>query len=269
MSFAFKRTWGPEPKYPNVLSFKPEDEKIYVLAGPCSVESKEQINLIAEHVAKYGATHLRGGVYRAGTYPGKNFGFVDFKLIEEFHAAANRNGLQNVVEILDYSNGIINDISFFADCFQVGCRQMQNYKLLRLLGGMNRPIFLKRNPGSTIDELLGAAEHILSEGCKELILIERGSATNANHVRWDLSISMIPAVKTITKIPILVDASHGTGRRDLVGPMTLAGIAAGADGCLIETHPNPELSLSDSDQAVSLEYCKNILQKVYQLKGTL
>jgi 3-deoxy-7-phosphoheptulonate synthase len=268
MSFMFKRTWGPDPKYPLVLTHQ-QEEKFYLLAGPCSVESKEQINAIAEHVAKTGATHLRGGIFRAGTYPGKNFGYIQHDLVEAYYCAAKQNGLVNVVEVLDMSPDAINRIDPYADCFQVGCRQMQNYNLLRFVGSSGKPVFLKRHPGSTMDEFLGAAEHVLTAGCKELILIERGSSTHLNHVRWDLSISIIPTIKGITKLPVIVDGSHGTGRRDLVAPMTLAGIAAGADGCLIETHMNPDLSISDADQAISLEDFKKLSDSIKRVRFAL
>ena len=250
-NFSMRRQWGPFVKYERVWAYEPPKNNFTVIAGPCSVENIDQINSIAKYVGESGATHLRGGVFRAGTYPGANFGWIGMDLIAAYQKAANDNGLKNIIELLDYRD--IDTISKYADCFQVGCRQMQNYSLLRAVGASGKPVFLKRHPGSTIDEFLGAAEHVLVAGCKELYLIERGSSGIGQHVRWDLSISMIPAVQAITKIPILCDASHGTGRRDLVRPMTLAGVAAGADGILVETHIDPENSLSDADQAISKE----------------
>lgn len=263
-SFAKRRTWGPKPNYPLVESYSPPrlQHPFFVLAGPCSVESEEQIRHVAKVVGSYGATHLRGGVFRAGTYPGKNFGMVDDGLLNVFQKAAHEFGMLNVIEVLDYSDEALEKVSRYADCLQVGCRQMQNYTLLRKVGRMGRQVFLKRHPGATIDEWLGAAEHLLTAGNCEPILVERGSATNATHVRWDLSISMIPAVQALTRIPILVDGSHGTGRRDLVEPMTLAGIAAGANGLLVETHPDPEKSLSDADQALSLDAFMSLMDQV-------
>ena len=265
MSFAFQRSWGPKPSYPKVLEYKPDEECFYKIAGPCSVESKEQIFQVAEVVSKYGATHLRGGFFRAGTYPGKTFGFVPEELIAAYQEAAHTYGLKNIIEVLDYSSESLNLVLKYADCLQVGARSMQNYSLLRKLGATRKTIFLKRNPGSTLDEWLGAAEHLLMGGPCQPVLIERGGKVGLDHVRWDLSISMIPAVKAITRMPILVDGSHGTGRRDLVEPMTLAGIAAGADGYLVETHPNPELSLSDKDQAISLEAYAKLTRKIKYL----
>jgi 3-deoxy-7-phosphoheptulonate synthase len=265
--FAMRRTWGPNPKYLRVLNYEPPSTDFILISGPCSVESKEQIHRTAKHVAACGATHLRGGVFRAGTYPGANFGWVDNDLLDSYYYATRANGLKNIIEILDYRD--IGKMGQYCAAFQVGCRQMQNYTLLRELGRSGFPIFLKRHPGSTLDEWLGAAEHVLSEGCKELYLIERGSSTHANHVRWDLSISMIPAIKAITKIPVIVDGSHGTGRRDLVAPMTLAGVAGGAGGCLVETHPDPEKSLSDSDQALSFDEFKHLVMKINRVREVI
>jgi len=267
--FAMRRSFGPSPSYTQVLNYKHPNNNFVVISGPCSVESKEQIETIAKHVSINGATHLRGGVFRAGTYPGENFGWIDLDLIKAYQDSAHRWGLKNIIEILDYSNSSLETYLGYADCFQVGCRQMQNYKLLRLIASYKKPVFLKRHPGSKLDEFLGAAEHLLVGGCKELYLIERGSVSHVNHVRWDLSISMIPAIKEITNIPILVDASHGTGRRDLVEPMTLAGVAAGADGCLIETHPFPSSSLSDADQALGFKEYEQLMRKIRLIKKAL
>jgi 3-deoxy-7-phosphoheptulonate synthase len=265
--FAKRRQWGPTPKYPLVEAYEPPNDDFILIAGPCSVESREQISKVAEYVAAEGATHLRGGVFRAGTYPGENFGWIDPALIKAYWFAAKLNGLKNIIELLDYRD--VEDIGQYAECFQVGCRQMQNYTLLREVGRSGKPVFLKRHPGSTLDEFLGSAEHVLKAGCKELYLIERGSATNATHVRWDLSLSIVPAIKAISKIPVIVDGSHGTGRRDLVEPMTLAGVAAGASGVLIETHPIPEKSLSDADQAISKDDFISLIRKIKKVREVL
>ncbi len=266
--FAMRRTWGPNPRYENVLNYIPDprNDDFIIISGPCSVESREQIEETAHIVSMVGATHLRGGVYRAGTYPGKNFG-LQMGLLSAYKTAARIYGLQNIVEVLDYR--IMETLDQFASCYQVGCRQMQNYDLLREVGRSGKPVFLKRHPGASIDEFLGAAEYVLQAGCKEIYLIERGSSTNARHVRWDLSISMIPAVQAITKIPIIVDGSHGTGRRDLVAPMTLAGVAAGANGILVETHPDPANSLSDADQAISFVQLEDLINKVEAIREAI
>lgn len=267
--FSFKRTWGPKINYPMVLEYQPPERPFIKIAGPCSVESREHIRTMAKIVSECGATHLRGGLFRAGTYPGSNFGWVDKKLIEASYEAAEWHGLQNIVEILDYGDRqSFNHVIQHAHCLQVGARQMQNYTLLTELAMTGKTIFLKRNPGSTMDEWLGSAEYIIKNGGHP-VLIERGSSTHMNHVRWDLSISIIPAVKTVTRVPIVVDASHGTGRRDLVRWMTMAGVAAGADGCLVEVHSDPENSLSDADQAVCpLEY-QMLMERVNIIRGAL
>jgi 3-deoxy-7-phosphoheptulonate synthase len=267
--FAQRRNWGPSPKYNLVKEYKPKFKSFTVIAGPCSVENIHQVTDLAWVLALNGATHLRGGVFRAGTYPGQNFGFIDWGLIEQTHNVAKNLGLKNIIEVLDYSENSLEKIAQHADCFQVGCRQMQNYQLLRNLGPYKKPVFLKRHPGSTIDEFLGAAEHLLVGGVEELYLIERGSSGNATHVRWDLSVSMIPAIQAITNIPILIDASHGTGRRDLVSPMTLAGVAAGANGVLVEVHNDPENSLSDADQAIRPNDFAQLMSTVRKIRRSL
>jgi len=264
--FAKRRTWGPEPRFPLVEAYVPPSDKFVVISGPCSVESSEQIKKIAILVASE-ATHLRGGVFRAGTYPGKKFGIVDTELLRAYQEAAVNNGLSNIIEVLDYNKWSLYQLSKHCSAFQVGARQMQNYTLLRTLGDFGKPVFLKRHPGSTLDEWLGAAEHLLTGGVTELYLIERGSVSHLNHVRWDLSISMIPAVKAITRIPVIVDGSHGTGRRDLVEPMTLAGVAAGAGGILVEVHEDPVNSLSDPEQAITPDAFMRLMNKVNKIKG--
>lgn len=267
--FSFRRSWGPVPKYDRVLDYKPPANDFVVIAGPCSVENKDQIEIIADIVANYGATHLRGGVFRAGTYPGSSFGMVGEDLLAAYRDAAKTTGLKNIIEVLDYNPVQLEKVAKYCDVFQIGCRQMQNYTLLRSLGHFKKPVFLKRHPGSTLDEWLGAAEHLLVSGVKEIFLIERGSSTHANHVRWDLSVSMIPAINAVTKIPVIIDAAHGTGRRDLVEPMTLAGVAAGAGGLLVEVHPRPEQSLSDKEQAIEPDSFRHLMTKVSKIRECL
>lgn len=267
--FSKKRTHGPSPRYPLAEAYRHPHNKFTFIAGPCSVESKEQIYKIASFVADQGATHLRGGVFRAGTYPSDKmiFGWVDVDLIKDFHHAATSNGLKNIIEVLEYSDESLEMINPYASCFQVGARSMQNYSLLRKLGKYGKPVFLKRNTGATLDEWLGSAEHLLAGGVKELYLVERGSSTFHTDVRWTQTLHVIPSVKSICEIPVIVDASHGTGRRDLVPPMTLAGIAAGARGCLVETHNNPDKSISDSDQALSFEDFEILASKIHKLRS--
>lgn len=267
--YSNKRIWGPSPNYPLVKSYKNNNKDFVIISGPCSVESEDQIERMAKIVKARGATHLRGGVFRAGTYPGENFGWVDESIIKSFRQAAKKYGLKNIIEVLDYSDSSFDLIAENCDVFQIGARSQQNYSLLRKIGKYNKPVFLKRNMGSTIDELLGSAEHLLCGGVKELYLIERGGASIHNHVRWDLSISIIPAIKSICEIPVIIDASHGTGRSDLVEPMTLAGVAAGASGMLVEVHEDPLSSLSDKEQAITPDAFSEIMHKVQKLREAL
>ena len=249
MDYSNQRSWGPKPRYPFVQSVKKNNHSLISIAGPCSIETVGQIAEITTELAKWNISYMRGGVYRAGTYPPDKFG-LQFELLREWHHQCKANGIKNIVEVIDI--GLLDQMEPYCDAFQVGARQMQNYGLLADLSQQDKPVSLKRHPGSTMDEFLGSAEYLCRHGKTNVMLIERGSSTHMNHVRWDLSISIIPAIKQITGLPVIVDASHGTGRLDLVEPMTLAGIAAGADGYLLEVHPEPELSISDRDQAYPL-----------------
>jgi 3-deoxy-7-phosphoheptulonate synthase len=258
-----RRTWGPTPDYPNVIGYKRPDVGMIVIAGPCFVESEEQIETVAKELSSVGVTYMRGGVYRAGTYPPKDFG-MKREILKMFHFFAHKNGLKNIVEVLDVRD--LDMVEQYSDAFQVGARHMQDYALLSEISKTGRTVAIKRNMGATLDEFLGAAEYVC-RGTSKPILIERGSSTHMNHVRWDLSISLIAAVKRMTDIPIIVDASHGTGRRDLVEPMTYAGIAAGADGFLVEVHPDPNNSLSDADQAYPLEKFSYLKDKIIKIRS--
>lgn len=264
----YKRTWGPTPSYELVKNYVPPDKEFVIISGPCSVEHELQIHSIAKHIKGF-ATHLRGGTFRTGTYPSNGWGLIPEHLLEAHQRAAHDNELKNIMEVLDYSTHAFDLYLKHADCFQVGSRQMQNYSLLRMVAQSGKPVFLKRNQGSTLDEWLGAAEHLLFHGAKEIYLVERGSSTFLDHVRWDLSISIIPAAQSITRIPIICDASHGTGRSDLVAPMAYAGVAAGADGLLIECHDNPSKSLSDKEQAITPNEFIDIIIKSYLIRSTI
>lgn len=263
--------FGPTPHYPNVLTYEHPSDDFVIISGSCSVESKDQVNAIAKIVKAAGATHLRGGVFRAGTYPkGKNhFGWVDEELIQDFHLAAKSNGMKNIIEVLDYQESSFQLIADNCDCFQVGARSMQNYSLLRMLGQYNKPVFLKRNTGCTVDEWLGSAEHLLLGGVKELYLVERGSSTFHNDARWTPTIHVIPSVKEVCNIPVIMDASHGTGRRALVPAVTLAGVAAGAGGVLIECHEYPDQSMSDAEQAINPETLVDLIKKINKVREAI
>ena len=267
-----KRVWGPKPNYPNVRKAKGWHKgEMIAVAGPCSVESQHQLITIAKKLKLLGIKYLRGGVFTAGTYPplgGISFRSPSFGFMQDI---AVKYGLKTVVEIVDRQE--LEWIYSESDCVQVGARHMQDYFMLDALKDFKGEVFLKRNMGATLDEFLGAAEYLERGSCK-VVLVERGSSTHMNHVRWDLSISIIPAIKAITGLPVIVDASHGTGRRDLVEPMTYAGMAAGADGYLVEVHPKPDESWSDAEQALPLKdldridyNCEMIHETLYKKKG--
>lgn len=261
--FKKRRLWGPKPSYDLVETYTHPRNDFTIIAGPCSFESVEQLEKIVE-ITKSRSTHLRSGVFRAGTYKGNSFGWIDKDLIKEYRRISKENNLKNIIELLDYRD--IDWISEYCDCFQVGARQTQNYTLLNEVGKNGKPVFLKRNMGMTIDEFLGAANYVLSAGCKELYLIERGSSTYHNDVRWTPTVHLIPSIKSICNIPVIWDSSHATGRRDLVPPICLAGVAAGASGVLIETHYDPENSLSDADQAIDLNTFKDLIDKINSIR---
>ena len=247
--FLSKKTWGPQPSYPNVIAKKGKFDKLLIIAGPCSVESHEQVDKVVPVLVDNGISYARGGVYRAGTYPREDFGLRP-ELASYWSKSCREKNLKVVMEILDIR--LIETFDSWSDAFQVGARHMQDYPLLVELARSKKPVLLKRNMGATLDEFLGAAEYLARGRCSP-ILVERGSATHENHSRWTQSDSMIAAVKRMTGIPILVDASHANGRRDLVHPLTMSGLAAGADGFIVETHPEPDKSLSDADQAYPLD----------------
>ena len=221
--------------------------EVVVAAGPCAVESAEQIHLIAERVARTGAKLLRGGAFKPRTspYTFQGLGEQGLKLLRE---AADKNSLLVVSEVMDPSQ--ISLMLPYVDVLQVGARNMQNYYLLRALGEVNKPVLLKRGMSATIEELLLSAEYIMSGGNYNVILCERGIRTFETYTRNTLDIAAIPVIKKLSHLPILADPSHGTGRRDKVSPMARAAVAAGADGLLIEVHHDPEHALSDGAQSL-------------------
>ncbi|MFZ0635399.1 MAG: 3-deoxy-7-phosphoheptulonate synthase [Candidatus Acidiferrales bacterium] len=221
--------------------------EIIVAAGPCAVETESQINSVAERTARLGAKLLRGGAFKPRTspYSFQGLGEPGLKLLR---AAADRNGLLVVSEIMDPSQ--LQLVLEYVDLLQVGARNMQNYYLLRALGEIRKPVLLKRGMSATIEELLLSAEYIMSGGNYSVVLCERGIRTFDTYMRNTLDIAAIPAIKKLSHLPIFADPSHGTGRRDKVAPMARAAVAAGADGLLIEVHPDPDHALSDGAQSL-------------------
>ncbi len=222
--------------------------ELVVAAGPCSVESFEQIHAVAEAVSKAGAKILRAGAFKPRTSPYAFQGLGE-KGLQLIRQAADKFQLVVVSEVMDLSQ--IQMMSDYVDIFQVGARNMQNYFLLRALGEVQKPVLLKRGMSATIEELLLSAEYILSGGNYNVILCERGIRTFDTYLRNTLDIAAIPVIKKLSHLPIVADPSHGTGRRDKVSPMARAAVAAGADGLLIEVHNDPDHALSDGAQSLT------------------
>jgi len=222
--------------------------ELAVAAGPCSVETPEQINAVAEAVAKAGAKIMRAGAFKPRTSPYAFQGLGE-KGLQMLRQAADKHNLFVVSEVMDPSQ--IQMMGNYVDIFQVGARNMQNYFLLRALGEVQKPVLLKRGMSATIEELLLSAEYILSGGNYNVILCERGIRTFENYLRNTLDIAAIPVIKKLSHLPIVADPSHGTGRRDKVPPMARAAVAAGADGLLIEVHNDPDHALSDGAQSLT------------------
>jgi 3-deoxy-7-phosphoheptulonate synthase len=222
-------------------------EQVVMMAGPCSVESAEQIETIAALVAKEGVRVLRGGAFKPRTSP-YSFQGLGKKGLQLMRAAADRHDLLVVSEVMDHTQ--IPLMMECVDVLQVGARNMQNYNLLKEVGKVSKPVLLKRGISATLEELLLSAEYIMAGGNYDVILCERGIRTFESYTRNTLDISAIPVIKKLSHLPIIVDPSHGTGRRDKVPPMARATVAAGGDGLLIEVHDDPEKALSDGAQSL-------------------
>jgi 3-deoxy-7-phosphoheptulonate synthase len=234
-------------------------ERVVVMAGPCSVESREQIDCVAAQVAHAGAQVIRGGAFKPRSSP-YSFQGLGAEGLQMMRAAADRNGLLVVSEVMDQTQ--IALVAEYSDILQVGARNMQNFNLLRELGKQRKPVLLKRGISATIEELLLSAEYIMAGGNYDVILCERGIRTFETYTRNTMDISAIPVVKKLSHLPIVADPSHGTGRRDKVAPMARAAVAAGADGLLIEVHPDPERALSDGAQSLRPEQFEELMQQL-------
>jgi 3-deoxy-7-phosphoheptulonate synthase len=232
---------------------------IVIMAGPCSVESRDQINSVADSVAKAGAKILRAGAFKPRTspYAFQGMGEEGLKLMKE---AAEKTGLFTVSEVMDPSQ--IQMMSGYVDIFQVGARNMQNYHLLRALGEVRKPVLLKRGMSATMEELLLSAEYILSGGNYDVILCERGIRTFETYTRNTFDIAAIPVIKKLSHLPMIGDPSHGTGRRDKVVPMARAAVAAGADGLIIEVHNDPDHALSDGAQSLDPPQFEQLMKEL-------
>jgi 3-deoxy-7-phosphoheptulonate synthase len=241
-------------------------QRVVVMAGPCSVENRDQIERSAEIVASGGARVIRGGAFkpRSSPYSFQGLGEEGLKMLRE---AADRHDLLVASEVMDQTQ--IPLVAQYADILQVGARNMQNFTLLRELGRQRRPVLLKRGISATIEELLLSAEYIMSGGNYDVILCERGIRTFETYTRNTMDISAIPVVKKLSHLPIVADPSHGTGRRDKVVPMARAAVAAGADGLLVEVHPEPDRALSDGAQSLRPEQFQEMMRQLRSIAAAV
>ncbi|MCP2240295.1 3-deoxy-7-phosphoheptulonate synthase [Thermoanaerobacterium thermosaccharolyticum] len=219
-----------------------------MMAGPCAVESYEQMIEAAKAVKKSGAKVLRGGAYKPRSSP-YSFQGLEEEGLKILNAVGRETGMVTITEIVSSSH--IDKVSQYADILQVGSRNMQNFELLKEIGKSKMPVLLKRGLSSTIEEWLNAAEYIMKEGNPNVILCERGIRTFETYTRNTLDLNAVAAVKNLSHLPVIVDPSHGTGRRDLIAPLSRAAVAVGADGLIIEVHPHPDMALSDGAQSLT------------------
>ena len=242
------RHFHPEDTIIDVDGVKIGGKEVVVMAGPCSVESIEQLREAAKAVKAGGAKFLRGGAFKPRTSPYDFQGLAEegLKMLRE---VADEEGLKVVTEIVDKDD--IELVGKYADIYQVGARNMQNFQLLKALGKAKKPVMLKRGLAATISEWLNAAEYIMAGGNEQVIFCERGIRTYETFTRNTLDLSAVAAIKELSHLPIIVDPSHGTGRWEMVRPMARAAVAAGCDGFIIEVHPHPEVALSDGDQSLT------------------
>jgi len=233
-----------------------------IVAGPCSIESREQAFEIAEQVAAAGAQFFRGGAYKPRTspYAFQGLGVEALRVMAEIR---ERYGLRIVTEAID--NETLELVAEWADVIQIGARNMQNFSLLKKAGKLRKPVLLKRGLSATLEEFLMSAEYIMSEGNYQVILCERGVRTFADHTRNTLDLSIVPAVQRLSHLPILVDPSHGTGRRDSVLPMARAAVATGCDGILVEVHTHPDKALSDGPQSIYPDQFVRMMDEIEQI----
>ena len=250
VSHAYKlvsREARPEDTIVNIGGVDVGGTNVVVIGGPCAVESLDQTRAIAEGVKRAGAQLFRGGAYKPRTSP-YSFQGLGEKALEILARVREEFDIPIVTEAVDHES--LQLVEQYADCIQIGARNMQNFSLLKGAGRARKPVLLKRGMSATLEELLLSAEYLMSEGNYDVVLCERGVRTFADHTRNTLDLSVVPAIKRISHLPILVDPSHGTGRRDKVAPMARAAVAGGADGLLIEVHHDPDRAKSDGAQSL-------------------
>src|SRR6267154_4290086 len=239
---------------------------LVVIAGPCGIESRDQAFKTAERVARAGAQFFRGGAYKPRTspYSFQGLGEEGLKIMAEVR---ERFGLLIVTEAVDYES--LDLVDQYADMIQIGARNMQNFSLLKRAGRARKPVLLKRGISATLEEFLMAAEYIMSEGNYNVVLCERGVRTFADHTRNTLDLSIVPAVQRLSHLPMIVDPSHGTGKRDKVYPMALAAVAVGADGLMVEVHTKPDEAMSDGPQSLFPDQFDELMKQVRQIAAVV
>jgi len=253
-----------EPGTSQIVAFGAE--KPVIIAGPCAVEDAQQLRTVARAARAAGADMLRGGAFkpRSSPYAFQGLGIPGLKLLA---AAREETGLPIVTEVLE--PGMVEAVAEHADMLQIGCRNMQNFPLLQAVGRAGKPVLLKRGFSATIEEWLLAAEYVLSAGNPQVILCERGVRSFDPHTRNLLDLSCVPLLGTLTHLPVVVDPSHSTGRRELVAPMAHAAVAAGADGLLVDVHHQPDQALCDGDQAIMPEELQRLIQGAHAIRASL
>lgn len=260
------REFHPEPTVVDVDGVKIGGGLTTVMAGPCAVESREQLLTAARIIRDGGAQFLRGGAYKPRTSP-YDFQGLEQEGLEYLAEARSVTGLKVVTEVMSVNS--VELVAKYADVLQVGARNMQNFPLLREVGGSAKPVLLKRGMAATIDEWLNAAEYIISAGNKNVILCERGIRTFERYTRNTLDLSAVAAVKHLSHLPIIVDPSHGTGKWWMVRPMAMAAVAAGTDGLIIEVHPNPDEAQCDGPQSLNPENYAALMEEIADLADYL
>ena len=241
-------------------------KKIVVIAGPCSVESEKQLFTVAERVKSSGANILRGGAFKPRTspYSFQGLGEDGLKILKQ---ASLKFDMPIVSEVMDSRS--VGLVAKYVDILQIGARNMQNFNLLKEVGQVEKPVMLKRGLSATVKELLMSAEYILSQGNFNVILCERGIRTFENFTRYTLDLSAVPVIKNLSHLPVIVDPSHAAGRRNLVAPLSKAALAAGADGLIIEVHPNPEEALSDGPQQLRMDSFASLMQELIKIASAV
>ena len=256
------REFHPASTVVDIRGIKIGDGTPVVMAGPCAVESREQLLETAQFVKEGGAQFIRGGAYKPRTSP-YAFQGLEEEGLKYLAEAREKTGLAVVTEVTVVE--AVDTVAAYADLLQVGARNMQNFGLLKAVGRAGKPVMLKRGLAATIDEWLNAAEYIMNEGNPNVILCERGIRTYETYTRNTFDISAIPAIKHLSHLPIIADPSHGTGKWRMIKPVSLASIAAGADGLIIEVHPNPARALSDGPQSLTPENYRDLMASVQKL----